>query len=68
MTGGTTETYELYKKALGDKMLNDKFDQIKTSDNTWGLVDTDAGTKGYSGTATRQLPVSTARTTRRARP
>ena len=51
VTGGTTETYELYKKALGDKMLNDKFDQIKTSDNTWGLVDTDAGTKGYSGTA-----------------
>lgn len=51
MTGGTTETYELYKKALGEKMLNDKFDQIKTSDNTWGLVDTDAGTKGYSGTA-----------------
>ena len=37
--------------ALGEKMLNDKFDQIKTSDNTWGLVDTDAGTKGYSGTA-----------------
>ena len=51
VTAGTTETYELYKKALGVKLLNDKFDQIKTDANTWGLVDTDAGTKGYSGTA-----------------
>jgi hypothetical protein len=34
VTDDTTKTYELYKKALGDKMLNDKFDQIKTNDNT----------------------------------
>ena len=45
----TTETYELYKKVLGKQLLNDRFDQIKTDDNTWGLVDTDAGTKGYNG-------------------
>ena len=51
VNGGTTDVYDLYKKALGDQLLNEKFDQIKTDDNTWGLVDTDAGTKSYSGTA-----------------
>ncbi len=43
----STDAYDLYKKALGDKLLNQRFDQIKTEDNTWGLVDTDAGT--YKG-------------------
>lgn len=38
-------------KALGSKLLNEAFDQRKTADNDWGLVDTDAGTKGYSSTA-----------------
>ncbi len=49
--GGTTDVYDLYKKALGDKLLNKAFDQYKTDANTWGLVDTDAGTKSYTGTA-----------------
>ena len=51
VSGGTTESYTLYKKALGSKLLNEAFDQRKTADNDWGLVDTDAGTKGYSSTA-----------------
>ena len=51
VSGGTTESYALYKKALGSKLLNEAFDQRKTADNDWGLVDTDAGTKGYSSTA-----------------
>ena len=49
--GGTTDVYDLYKKALGDKLLNKAFDQYKTDADTWGLVDTDAGTKSYTGTA-----------------
>ena len=51
VAGGTTETYKLYKKALGGLLMNDAFDQFKTDATTWGLVDTDAGTKGYSSTA-----------------
>lgn len=51
VSGGTTESYTLYKNALGSKLLNEAFDQRKTADNDWGLVDTDAGTKGYSSTA-----------------
>ena len=38
------------KGYLGDKLLNKTFDQLKTADNRWGLVDTDAQTKGYSNT------------------
>ena len=51
VAGGTTDVYEIYKKALGDQLLNKTFDQFKTDATTWGLVDTDAGTKSYSGTA-----------------
>ena len=51
VAGGTTETYKLYKKALGGLLMNDAFDQFKTDATTWGLVDTDAGTKGYSSTS-----------------
>lgn len=51
VAGGTTETYKLYKKALGGLLMNDAFDQFKTDATTWGLVDTDAGTKSYSSTA-----------------
>ena len=51
VAGGTTETYKLYKKALDGLLMNDAFDQFKTDATTWGLVDTDAGTKGYSSTA-----------------
>ena len=50
-TIATTEPYELYKKALGDKLLNKQYDQRKTDDNDWGLVSTDVGTKSYTGTA-----------------
>ena len=32
----TTETYELYKKALGDKMLNDKFDNTSNDHRSYG--------------------------------
>lgn len=39
------------QKALGGLLMNDAFDQFKTDATTWGLVDTDAGTKGYSSTA-----------------
>lgn len=51
VASGTTETYKLYKKALGGLLMNDAFDQFKTDATTWGLVDTDADTKGYSSTA-----------------
>ena len=47
----TTEPYEAVKKVMGENLLNDKYDQLKTDENTWGLVDRDAGTKSYTGTA-----------------
>ena len=47
----TTEGFSLVSEAIGDSLLNTVADQLKTEDNTWGLVDTDAGTKGYSSTA-----------------
>ncbi|MCI8489168.1 MAG: hypothetical protein HFJ04_02770 [Lachnospiraceae bacterium] len=46
----TTEPYETVKSLLGNKLLNDKYDQLKTNDTAWGLVDTDTGTKGYDAT------------------
>ena len=46
----TTEPYAAVKTLLGDQLLNNASDQLKTSSNTWGLVDTDAGTKGYDDT------------------
>ena len=50
----TTEYFTLLKDALGDQLLNDKFDQFKTSENTWGLVDTDVGTKSWSSTENKE--------------
>ncbi len=47
----TTETYDLYAEALGDQLLNQKNNQLYTDGATWGLVDTDAGTKAYTSTA-----------------
>ena len=47
----TTEPFAAVKALLGDQLLNGVSDQFKTDENTWGLVDRDAGTKGYSGTA-----------------
>ena len=32
VSGGTTESYTLYKNALGSKLLNEAFDQRKTAD------------------------------------
>ncbi len=47
----TTEPFAAVKAALGDKLLNQASDQLKSDSNTWGLVDKDAGTKGHDGTA-----------------
>lgn len=46
----TTEPYEEIKGKIGDSLLNDKYDQLKTDSNTWGMVDTSANTKGYTDT------------------
>ena len=48
----TTEPYETVKKEAGSKLLNEKYDQLKTNDNTWGLVTTTAQTKGYNNDTT----------------
>lgn len=47
----TTEAFEAVKNLAGDTLLNDVSDQLKTKNNTWGLVDADAGSKGYTSTA-----------------
>lgn len=46
----STEAYAAAKALLGDRLLNGKSDQFYQGDATWGLVDTDAQTKGYNGT------------------
>ena len=46
----STESYDVVKALLGDQLLNDKYDQL-VGDGTWGLLDTDAGTKDYSSTS-----------------
>lgn len=46
----TTEPFAYAKELLGDQILNDCSDQLKTDSNTWGLVDTDAQTKDYNST------------------
>ena len=51
----TTEPYELYKKALGDNLLNQQYDQRKTAENSWGRVDTNTTAKGYSSTTDKTL-------------
>ena len=38
------------KELRGSALLNQTADQLKTSGNSWGLVDTDAGTKSYTDT------------------
>ena len=45
----TTQAFASVKTLLGDKLLNDKSDQFYQDGATWGLVDTDAQTKGYNG-------------------
>ena len=45
----TTPPYEGVKNALGDKLLNDKYDQLKTDDNTWGRVEGEASGGAGSG-------------------
>ena len=47
----TTEPFAAVKAALGDKLLNQASDQFKADNNSWGLVDQDAGTKSHNGTA-----------------
>lgn len=47
----STEPYAAARALLGDGLLNRVSDQLKTDSNTWGLVDTDAGTKAYTSTA-----------------
>ncbi|MCI8529691.1 MAG: hypothetical protein HFH82_11170 [Lachnospiraceae bacterium] len=46
----TTESFEAVKELVGNRLLNQVYDQLKTADNTWGLVDQDAGTKGFTST------------------
>lgn len=46
----STEAYAAAKALLGDRLLNGKSDQFYQGNATWGLVDTDALTKGYNGT------------------
>lgn len=46
----TTESYSAVKTLLGNQLLNNASDQLKTSSNTWGLVNTDAQTKGFDDT------------------
>ena len=46
----TTESFAAVKAFLGEQLLNQTSDQLKTAENTWGLVDTDAQTKSYTGT------------------
>lgn len=48
----TTEPYEAVKTLAGDQLINTVYDQQKTADTAWGLVDTDAQTKGYKNTTT----------------
>ena len=43
----STAAYAAAKALLGDQLLNGKSDQFYQGDATWGLVDTDAQTKGY---------------------
>lgn len=45
----STAAYAAAKALLGDQLLNGKSDQFYQGDATWGLVDTDAQTKGYNG-------------------
>ena len=51
MSVTTTESFAAVKALLGEKLLNNQSDQLKTDETTWGLVDQDAGTKGYTGTS-----------------
>ncbi len=46
----STEPYDKIKSVLGGQLLNQAADQLKTDDNTWGLADSDAQTKGYDNT------------------
>lgn len=46
----STEPYAAVAALLGDQLLNEKSDQYKTSDTTWGLVDTDAVGKSWTST------------------
>ncbi len=48
----TTEPYEAVKDILGDKLLNQAYDQIKADSNTWGRIDKDAGTRDYNDDTT----------------
>ena len=49
----TTEPFAAVKALLGKQLLNTVSDQLKTADTTWGLVDTDAGTKSYTTTTNK---------------
>lgn len=48
----TTEPYDEIKGKLGDKLLNEKYDQLKTDSNKWGQVDTGGKAKGYNNDTT----------------
>lgn len=45
----TTKPYEVVKGLIGNRLLNQVYDQYKSSGNTWGLLDMDAKAKGYNG-------------------
>ncbi|MBO5303221.1 MAG: FIVAR domain-containing protein [Lachnospiraceae bacterium] len=46
----TTEAYEAVKSIYGDMLINEVSDQLKTAENTWGLVDKDCATKSHLNT------------------
>lgn len=45
----TTEPFDVIHTLADSTLLNDRYDQRKTQDTTWGLVETDARTKSASG-------------------
>ena len=47
----STPAYAAAKALLGDKLLNVKSDQFYEGDASWGLVNKDAKTKGYTDTS-----------------
>jgi Rib/alpha/Esp surface antigen-like repeat protein len=41
----STSSFDAIHELLGEQLLNDKYDQIKGELDSWGLINTDAGTK-----------------------
>ena len=46
---GSTEPFDAIHTLADSTLLNDRYDQFKTQDTTWGLLETDARTKSANG-------------------